>query len=394
MSARAGCARRLVSPFLPTLSHHCRTKLKNKNTTIATMDSENLQQLVLQRRWDDVEARVKTHPEELKLTNIDSLNVLHLACCGNAPSATLRTMLRQDASSGHDVVLMTECYGRNPLMYVCDGRGPVSLVKDFVECAPHCVSVTEDGGWTPLHFLCVNTREHSDLTRSMAELLLKADKSMVYAMDIYGQTPLKLLCDQFESLAAAQAAGQAGDSDVFQQYQDEFFQLYQEDPRSATGFAREIEYFWSFACALVQSHCPLPPKTPILHQFCSFPRCPDMLLSFALKAYPDQVTKCDLDGNTPFHLAVLQRDSDLMLRLLACGTDALRIRNNQGHLPISLAFREPWSQIHLMLLQHHPGGLEAAGFADSLYPQLVSGSSVTPNTIFGILRSKPVLSQR
>lgn len=334
---------------------------------------------------------MKTHPEELKLTNNDSLNVLHLACCGNAPSATLRTMLRQDALSGHDVVLMTECYGRNPLMYVCDGRGPVSLVKDFVECAPHCVSVTEDGGWTPLHFLCVNTREHSDLTRSMAELLLKADRSMVYARDIYGQTPLKLLCDQFESLAAAQAAGQAGDSDVFQQYQDEFFQLYQEDPSYGT---RELEYFWSFACTLVQSHCPIPTKTPILHQFCSFPRCPDMLLSFALKAYPDQVTKCDLDGNTPFHLAVLQRDSDLMLRLLACGTDALRIRNNQGHLPISLAFREPWSEIHLVLLQHHPGGLEATGFADSLYPQLVSGNSMTPNTIFGLLRSKPVLSQR
>jgi ankyrin repeat protein len=346
-------------------------------------DDENLQQLVLQRRWTDVERRVRIHSEELKLTNNDGLNVLHLACCRNIPSSSLRVMLQHDAIGGHNSVLMTEWYGRNPLMYICDGRGPLSLVKDFCEISPKCVVGAEKGGWTPLHFLCVNTREHSNITHEMAKLLLSVDKRQVSAKDAYGQTPLKLLCDQFESLASELVGHPSVD----------LYQLH-IDPRSVAGLVQEVEYFWELACTLVQSYCPHPTKTPMLHQFCSFPKCPDVLLAFALQAYPEHMTQCDMDGNTPLHLAVLQDDADLMLRLLACGCDGLRIWNNSGHLPIALAFASPWSEVSSILLQKHPGGLEATGFKDTLYTNLFAKEEMTPNTIFSILRSQPALLKR
>jgi ankyrin repeat protein len=101
-----------------------------------------------------------------------------------------------------------------------------------------------------------------------------------------------------------------------------------------------------------------------------------------------------MDGNTPLHLAVIQDDADLMLRLLACGCDGLRIRNNLGHLPIALAFASPWSEVSSILLQKHPGGLEATGFKDALYTNIFAKEEVTPNTIFGILRSQPALVKR
>jgi ankyrin repeat protein len=360
--------------------------------------SDNLQQLVLQRRWEDVEARVRAHPEELKMTNNNGLNVIHLACCRNPPSATIRVMLEQDIKSGQGAVLMTEWYGRNPLMYVCDGRGPIGLVKDFVELAPHCVSETEESGWTPIHFLCVNSREHSQVTLEMAELLLTVDRRQVYKRDVYGQTPLGLLCDQFEALLASELAQQENSMVDFDRIQvrprtrPNPRSRRANSPRSVIGLVNEVEYFWSLSCLLIQAFFPHPTKTPMLHQFCTFPRCPDFLIGIAIRAFQSEIMQGDLNGNTPLHLAVLQGDADLVIRLLAGGaSDALRIKNNQGQLPLTLAFSLRYSDVHSILLDRHAGALEASGFSDKHYPQLIAGKSVTPNSVYEVLRAKPDL---
>lgn len=352
--------------------------------TLISEKEDNLQQLVLQRRWEDVEKRVKIHPQELKIRNDDGLNVLHLACSLNPPSAAFRAMLEQDRLNRQGAALMTEWYGRNPLMYVCDGRGPISLVKDFIEMAPHCISTVEEGGWTPLHYLCVNTRERTKITLEMAERVLHVDKKQMTMKDSHGQTPLKLLCDQFEALAS-DFSDQVATSQM--QMHSHMMQL-----NNARVF-EDLEYFWNLACILVRSNCNNPENTPLLHQFCSFPKCPEFLLGVALQKFPSDLTKKDQNGNTPLHLAVLLEDADLFVRLLSRERKALKIQNNQGELPITLSFSKRWSVLNSILLNENPGGLVFSDFPEALYPQLLGRVQVGPNTVYSLLKAMPSLLQ-
>jgi hypothetical protein len=245
------------------------------------------------------------------------------------------------------------------------------MILLLIETCPECVLVSDSDGWNALHFLtCTARREPGKLRYilSLAQKLLVVHPMLAASTDSSGRTPIMTLYEMYEvELICFNHHGEMDE---------------------------EFETFWDLIRMFMDSLMPPKPDgSPVLHRLVRVPMCPTELVMAVSRMCPESLLYQDSSGNTPLHLAVIQKSPSLEEFLVHREPGAATIRNTDGETPFTLATKVygDWRTIHSKLLEVDPSSLEAMALDDSLYADILGQTAGCANTMFHILRGKPSL---
>jgi len=301
----------------------------------------------------------------------------------------------------------------NPLHITCSSQhASLHVIRVLLEGGLIQQTQMRDvDGDTPLHNAC-----RCGAPIEVLEILLRAYPDAVNQRDYEGMTPLVRLWVRYFVILG---------NDVIQNF---------KGPNDMTG---ELGEAWSKTELLLRCayHGPLPPEGTDLPPFsvvhaAAAVDCPRPVVRIATIIYPHQVMEQDKEGCTPLMVAAKSpiykvrdlSDAGYMLEdqihgdvtpdydnilededtsgqpsvidiLLEASTQAARIRDSSGRLPVHLALKtgKRWNQGVKELIRCYPEGLHVPGPSTKLVPfQLAAwGTKTDLNTLFECVREHP-----
>jgi hypothetical protein len=330
----------------------------------------NLLELALRLRWSSAAARAAKYPDEIAEQDQDGLTILHWACCNPPPFSLFRALMAHEGPIRR-AACVKDMNGMTPLMCACACRAPLRIILLLIESCPKCVLLSDSDGWTALHFLTCTARNEPGRLRyilSLAQKILVVHPMLAASTDSSGRTPIMTLYEMYEvELLCFNHHG---------------------------GVDEEFEVFWDLIRLFLDSL--MPPKhagSPMLHRLVQVPNCPTELVMAVSSMCPESLLLQDSSGNTPLHLAVVQKSPSLEDFLVHREPGAATLRNTDGETPFTLATKVygDWRTIHSKLLEADPSSLETMALDDSLYADILGQIAGCANTLFHILRGKPSL---
>lgn len=346
-------------------------------------NDETLLDLVVRGRWAALLSRAETHPDELaSIGEDDGMTVFHWACVNDTPPKTLRALLRLDkihALRGHKrAVLISDLNGITPLMSACSCRLSLEHVRDIIDSAPECIPMTDNDGWTALHFLCHNARNKHPFGVDALPLLLsrsRIENRKLAFLPARNNTPLSLACDSYG---------------VTEGYTRDIYPTRMNTERDPVMCLQFVMCLIQPLLANDQKHW------PFMSRLFSFTEIPEVVVKMALLLHSgDELLQVNTDGDIPLHVLVSKPwQAGIVKRVVEACPRAASLRNGRGLLPLQLALstsNEHWNQDISSLVTAHPPSVEALELDDYIYSYLLRRLNNRLDTIFDIIRSKPAL---
>jgi hypothetical protein len=330
----------------------------------------NLLELALRLRWSSAVARAARYPDEIAEQDQDGLTILHWACCNSPPFSLFRGLMAHEGPIRR-AACVKDMNGMTPLLCACACRAPLQVILLLIETCPECVLLSDSDGWTALHVLACTARREPGRLRyiiTLAQKILAVHPMLVASIDSCGRTPIITLYEMYEVEILCFNHHGAMDE--------------------------EFETFWDLIRMFMDSLMPPKPEgSPVIHRLVRVPHCPTELIMAVSRMWPESRLYQDSSGNTPLHLAVIQKSPALEEFLVHREPGAVTLRNTDGDTPFTLATKVygDWRTIHSKLLEVDPSSLEAMALDDSLYADILGQTAGCANTMFHILRGKPSL---
>lgn len=367
--------------------------------------------------WELICRRLQRHPEEAAAycQTVDPSPLLRASTSG--PVAVIRAFLDayEDAAfhadrhgvtplqaaigkagSSHEIVrLLLEANpgaashadktGKLPLHFV---KGDASSAECLLEAHPSGAWAKDEEGRLPLHYFCESTGEqegNQEETRSqqaslpnpdIARVLLRAMKSSttnnpILVKDRNGLTPLDLL---YQSLATILKERQPDDNDS------------------------RLDTLWQVLFILAQSAASTTPKFQIVHSLVSL-HCPALIMTEALRRFPQQAVERDAQGRTPLLIAVhlLDHESEgpaVICELLSNNAAAARMTDREGRLAIdALAEKGIYNEaLFEAMVQAEPRAIDTRDLKNKQHPFVtaaLAGDKSNISSVYHLLRAKP-----
>jgi len=228
-----------------------------------------LHKLVSEERddtWNNVLARIQSHPVEVMSSGVYGQSALHAACVRYPPIEVVNAMLEVNPKAA----AMQNKDGETPLHLASYGASE-EVQQALVCAAPECVQLVDKYGDSPLHLV---TR--SGGTLELLTQIVQASPETISVTNKRGVTPFFLLSRTYleaESLEALEA--EDGD------FADDWKKSKMFLVRSAQHSGREFR---------------------LVHEAAHCSACPRDLLSLLCRLYPYEALEYDEHGKTPLAL--------------------------------------------------------------------------------------------
>mmetsp|Transcript_45294 Transcript_45294/g.137966 ORF Transcript_45294/g.137966 Transcript_45294/m.137966 type:complete len:393 (-) Transcript_45294:116-1294(-) len=382
----------------------------------ATPAGASLHYLIQKYDWEAVLARIRMHPNEIKLQDVRHGTALHAVCSiGCAPNEVVRQILQHWPGAA---AIKNIKHGGTPLHVQCgNSQGSVSKVRLLVTEFPGAASFINKQGMTPLHVACA-----TNAMLPVLKILAKANSSVLRLQDENGCTPIGVLWKTYartmhghSSIAVACGSVVPTRSDIGP---SEHPATRMRDHFSSRYAARWSEHipeghfrrFWqkmqhltleAYLCTGTEVDAELQSdnRPKLAHAILSVKGCPHSFLSVALRFNPDFACEFE-DGCFPLHLLVSnppvsKDDVNLMKVMLRLNSYAACVPDKHGRMPLSLAVENGWDWESISaIVSANPDELGLRDIKTDLCPFMLAASNNSDNGLensYRLLLERPEL---
>lgn len=346
----------------------------------------DLMKFVADQDWYQTIRRCNSHPHETKAVDLHGNTALHLASrFYDVPLDVIQKLLASGNGSGSNTQNED---GATPLHIACSLGCSDEVIEALLDASsigscsssrrlryrPNCMLT--NSGKTPLHYACGS---HCGPSLESFRSLVKDSvaSGTILWEDSAGNNPLHVLCNRYseriQNFMVLMGHRRLGD---FWDWLGDFWER-------ATLISKAAYYGTvsddSATTADQQQH-------KMLHACVGIgSACPEAVVKLAIAAHVEEIYICDQDRNFPLHLAARQiatsknwvsnDDLHVVASLVYQYPEAARLRNKQGHLPLSLAWNMgtwKWNNEIKFILAAYPKALEYLDISDARFSLILS----------------------
>eukprot|EP00956_Cyclotella_meneghiniana_P005822 scaffold7595_cov49-Cyclotella_meneghiniana.AAC.2 len=215
-------------------------------------------------------------------------------------------------------------------------RNNVKTAKYLVSLYPESISIPDEFGWYPLHWLCRDGSQWIQDSLELVRFLLKHDRGAVSAATPSGDLPLHLACN---GLIVVKLVYDAYPEAVH--VMDNYGKTPLDAARAMGNYA-PVDFFETQLHYELQAREQLVPdrngQLPI-HRAILDEAVSAGTIKLMVAANPGSVLAVDNEGSTPVHLACQVGNVDKLKHLVERNEDTLQICNSRGEFPLQIACR-------------------------------------------------------
>ena len=282
---------------------------------------------------------------------------------GNSPLhvaiSTSRQSLEAVMALGNSLILVQNKDGNTPVHIACQ-KFAVDVLNFFSKCAMFhkALSLKNNEGCTPLHIIV-----EQSLSKTVFRLFINADCNIG---DDNGNTPLHIACDTDHIFNVKRLLHELGckpdkqnnDGDlpihIASTHSLEMVKIVATSSELASVCNKAGDTPLHIACRCEQidiakyltdkmktsTDVPNLRKEYVIHTVCQLDKQSIQLFDLVIKHTSHEVlSKKDIDGNTPLHLACMRGHFTQVLRLAQTHPSLIGIQNNYGETPLHIACR-------------------------------------------------------
>lgn len=362
--------------------------------------TEQLVERIRNRDWEGVRQRAVTHPWDARYRTYTGSNstALHLVCIYRAPPTVVQVVL--DAHP--EAVMATDGEGWTPLhvafLYGADEQTALLLIK---RGGAHVAAMQSRLVGSPLHVAC----RHGVSTVLLKELL-KTNRTMATISNESGTKAGTLLWYEY--------AKKPLNAPVIQN-----LMLNRPIDVNDPGISKLMDRIRVLLNAVTGRDMEDSSHSTVLHELMKYQSLLGLgngVVPLAVSLYPEQLSKRDIHGSLPLHIAAstpVEKRRERFGRfqevhpvqvLLESYPQAARIANGEGRLALHLALccgRHTWNSGIEKLVEAAPRALETRDVVTHFYPvQLATAAGrqqvndlESLNTIYQLLLAWPIVLQ-
>jgi hypothetical protein len=424
---------------------------------MADTEPTELHKLAYQSNWNELVARLETHPAEASQTVNDSswipqgigiwedhaimeaTNVapIHILCTRQGvPLNVIEAYVRVQPTS---VYLLTG-EKRCPLHLACYSKNSLEIIRFLAQVEPQTILMQESFyGWNAFH-ICTHSNVREDVL-SMLINVVGPDRTAAAlgSKDLKGRTPIVLACRSQPKITKKYFTllhQESGLDNLKHTLLEEISRNYgsfltgalklkpppasvvsTENPSHYCNPKRSIsvESFWlwrpqdSFTLwecmhkiivLLGVTNDSQLPTYPLLHECLrEDKRCRTVMFDCILSLNPHYVCQVDSNGDLPIHVAARLAENtkewkNRLKMLVNCYPKGASIVNDEGKLPLELLRQVSWGHMS-PLIRCCPLALSRLHIHDALYANVLAklGQTGVSNTVLTILKETPSLFQ-
>lgn len=352
--------------------------------------------------WDEVTARLRTHPHEAaEYDSRSSPSPLELALRKDSPPPEVAAV-RALVAAHEEALRQVDEFGRSPLHVCCVDGARADIAGILLDAKSELASQQTADGWIPLHFA---------RSEAMAHLLIHAYPSGVLSTDYGGRIPLhfatyrdtppgvvRLLLK--EGMKQGDFAG--GALWKSKKKRTPLNIICSQIERAARGNRLPSAWDWEKLTLMLKAATSSGrlnssnSKFRLLHAAIDF-KCTAEIVRYALVQNPDQVKERDGMGRTPLFIAVSSRGTaaEVIEMLLSAFPRASQMADCEGRLPLHAAAEAgvTYQKGLRSVMRARPSALIVRDVASHMHPFMLAAAGdageTDTDTIYCLLRERP-----